>query len=469
MKSLNPSVSCFDLAQHPSKHPELVEGFRINGERPFDSFHSLRVVPSEVEGRNRTIKFYTLGCKVNQYDTQHIRERFIESGFKEIYNGKIADAYVINTCTVTQKADADSLNLIRRLGRLNPRAKIIVTGCLAELDKNKIRKACPRSIIVKKGRFSKQDKAIPGLVKNPSFLKGITGFSGRTRAFLKIQDGCNNRCSYCKVPLVRGKSRSKPLSDAVSEARGLVEKGFKEIVLTGICLGSYGRDLSPRLSLVDLIEKIEKIEGLLRLRLSSIEAGDISDKLINKIAGSGKICRHLHIPIQSGDDRILKKMNRRYSAADYLNLIKKIKRRIPAIAITTDVLVGFPGESEINFKNTSELIKRILPLRVHIFPYSRREGVFAAGNFKHELKPAIIKKRILRLKNVADACAFIYKKQFLNKRMPVLIEARSARHPGYWQGYTANYIKVLVKSKRNLSNRLIPVKLNELNRESFVA
>lgn len=406
----------------------------------------------------KTIKFYTLGCKVNQYDTQWIRERFTGSGFKEIYNTEIADTYVINTCTVTRKADADSLNLIRRVNQANPQAKIIVTGCLAELDKDKIRKVCSRSLIVKKGTVLKENR--------PLF---ITDFSGHTRAFLKIQDGCDNRCSYCKVPLVRGKSTSKSLEDAISEAQGLAKKGFKEIVLTGICLGSYGKDLLPRSSLVDAIGQIEKIEGLLRLRLSSIEAGDISDELINKIAGSKKICRHLHIPIQSGDDEILKKMNRRYSAVDYLNLIQKIKRRIPAVAITTDVLVGFPGESEINFKNTLGLIKKISPLKAHIFPYSKREGTFAAGNFKNEVAPLIIKDRILRLKNVADTCALIYKKQFLNKQADVLIETRSKQNPGYWQGHTGNYIKVMVKSSQNLNNQFISVKLNRITKDSFLA
>src|SRR4030042_4456555 len=261
----------------------------------------------------KTIKFYSLGCKVNQYDTQGLREHFLRKGFKASDNGETADVCLINTCTVTQKADADSLNIIRRAKKLNPRAKIIVTGCLAELDADKIRSQGVSSLLIKHKH------------KLKLLERGISGFCGHARAFLKIQEGCSNYCSYCKVPLVRGKSRSRPLRQIINEAKRLVESGFKEIVLTGICLGAYGRDLKPAVSLVKVIESLEKIGELLRIRLSSIEAGDVSLELIDKMAKSNKLCRHLHIPIQSGDDAILKKMNRKYTRNDYLALIKKLK------------------------------------------------------------------------------------------------------------------------------------------------
>lgn len=399
-----------------------------------------------------TVKFFTVGCKVNQYDTQAIRERFLNSGFKELENHLPADTYVINTCTVTLRADADSLNLIRRAKRENPQAKLIVTGCLAQLDADKIKEISRRISILKD-----KDK------------NSITYFKGHTRAFLKIQDGCNNFCSYCRVPLARGRSRSRPLDEIAKEAAQLVKNGFKEIVLAGICLGSYGKDLKPRLNLIDAIEALEKIKGLLRIRLSSIEARDVSDGLIQKIAKSQKLCRHLHIPLQSGDDEILKKMNRNYSGQDFLGLIQKIKKQVPKIAITTDALVGFPGETENNFHNTLNAIKKILPLKVHIFPYSKREGTAVFQYYQDEINPMIIKKRVFRLANIGEECSLNYKRQFLGKAMTVLIEGRCKENLDFWQGYTDNYMQIKVKSGKDLKNKFISLRLKQIDKNFILA
>jgi threonylcarbamoyladenosine tRNA methylthiotransferase MtaB len=437
----------------------------------------------------KTIKFYTLGCKVNQYETQSIRERFIAAGFKELENCQAADFYLINTCTVTHRADAASLHLIRQAKRENPKAKIIVTGCLTGLDEDKIKNTDCKALIVK----NKDKENILHYIKeilfntNPrEFLsnthefirdnsvfnssefvfKGISFFKGHTRAFLKIQDGCSNNCSYCKVPLVRGPSRSRPLKEIIEEAGILVGSGYKEIVLTGICLGAYGKDLNKRVGLLTVIDGLEKIGGLFRIRLSSIEPQDISNGLIERIAQSKKVCPHLHIPLQSGDDDILKKMNRRYTGRDYLDLINKLKRLIPEISITTDVLVGFPGESEINFKNTLDLIKEVTPLKVHIFPYSQRQGTACAKMFSQKLPPLVIKDRIRRLKIVSGRLLFLYGKRYLNKKMDVLIESRCKEDSCYWEGFTGNYIKVKVKSKEDLKNRIVPVKLRKISNNS---
>jgi len=421
--------------------------------------------------RSQTIKFYTFGCKVNQYETQAIREQFLTSGFEEIGNGKVADIYLINTCTVTQKADADSLYYIRRARRENPKGKIIVTGCLTELDAEKIKGTRGADLVVKN---KDKDKILSRLIgRNTQYAvrntRGISYFQGHTRAFLKIQDGCNNFCSYCKVPLVRGKSRSKPLSVLLKEAGRLVKNGIKEIVLCGICLGSYGKDLSPGISLVDAINGLAKIEGLLRIRLSSIEAADVSDELIERMAGSKKLCRHLHIPIQSGDDEVLKKMKRRYTRAGYTDLINKIKSRMPLVAITTDILVGFPGESDDNFRNTADLIRETAPLKTHIFPYSAREGTFAADNYKQELSPGIIKERIALLNDIAADSAIEYKKQFLNRTMEVLIEGRVKDDRCYWRGRTNNYMKVMVKTALDLANKIINLRMKRLVKDYILA
>jgi len=446
MKSINPSTS-----------------LRVNGER------------------SRTIKFYTLGCKVNQYDTQEIRERFLRCGFREISNGKKADVYVINTCTVTAAADAKSRYYIRYAWRQNPKAKIIVTGCLTELNSDEILKIPGVTQIVKnrdKNRIlvllnpvrdttnSSNKTIVSNGVNEPDEPNeaGISNFSGHTRAFLKIQDGCDNFCSYCKVSLVRGRSRSKPLNEIIWEAEKLIKNGFKEIVLTGICLGAYGQDFSPKIGLVKAVEALEGFDGLLRIRLSSIEAGDVSEELIRKMAESSKLCPHLHIPIQSGDDEILKKMNRRYSFNSYLKLIQKIKTLIPEIAITTDVMVGFPGETEENFQNTVKLIQEIIPLKVHIFPYSVRIGT-NASNFKGLLNPQTIQERISQLKNISENCSLIYKKQFLNRNLDVLIEKRAKENKEYWEGHTGNYIRVWVKSKFNLKNKIVTLKLKKISED----
>jgi threonylcarbamoyladenosine tRNA methylthiotransferase MtaB len=396
----------------------------------------------------KTIKFYTLGCKVNQYDTQSIRERFLLNGFEEVSNGDKADVYLINTCTVTHGADSDSFNLIRRSRRQNPGAKIIVTGCLVEKDSEALSKGGQTDYLISK-RF---------------FTDGISGFRGHTRAFLKIQDGCNNSCSYCKVPLVRGNSRSRPLRDISAEAEALVKNGHKEIVLTGICLGAYGQDLNPGSSLVEVIDDLEKIEGLLRIRLSSIEAGDVKYELAYKMSQSKKLMPHLHIPIQSGDDKILRKMNRSYRREDYLSLILRIKKLVPRVAITTDCLVGFPGEDEVCFMNTLDLVKEIAPLKVHIFPYSKRGGTAAALDSANEIESHVVRDRTARLKDIARECSVAYRKQFLGDVLSVLVEGRSDHGPDFWEGHSDNYIKVVFGPAKNvdLRNRLVEVRLDDM-------
>ncbi len=415
----------------------------------------------------KTVKFYTLGCKVNQYETQEIREKFKASGFKEINNGLKADIYLINTCTVTSRADTDSLSLVRKAAKENPRAKIIVTGCLTELDARKI-KAIPGNKMIIRNKDKKNILKLLNEINNSNEINagGISGFSGHTRAFLKIQDGCNNFCAYCKVPLVRGRSSSRKKFEIIREAKQLVESGFKEIVLTGICLGAYGMDLKPKNSLAGLIKELSKIKGLMRIRLSSIEAGDVSRELIQLMASSKKICRHLHIPIQSGDDQILRKMNRSHTHTSYLELIKKIKAAIPGIAITTDCLVGFPGESKENFLNTLKLVQKILPLRTHIFPYSPREGTLAFG-FKQELTSQETKQRTDFLRKISAECSRKFQKQFIGKKMDLLVESRDKAMPDYWQGHTDNYLKVLVKANLDLHNQIIPIKLTDLSIDNY--
>ncbi len=407
----------------------------------------------------QTVRFFTLGCKANQYDTQLIREGLLCAGLKEAQRTAAPDIYVINTCTVTRNADRDSLQLIRRARRENPAARIVVTGCLAEKDAAAIAASGKRLILVR----NKDKQRIPSLLGyGSSGISGISTFAGHTRAFLKIQDGCDNFCSYCKVPFVRGRSRSKDICSIVKEARALAANGFREIVLCGICLGAYGRDLPGRTRLVQVIDALEEIGGILRIRLSSIEFSDVTAALIRRLGSKGKLCRHLHIPLQSGDDRVLAQMRRNYRSADYIRLVKKLKTDVPGIAITTDVMVGFPGEKEENFRNTLKTVAATEPLKVHIFPYSVRPGTLASRKFPEALDPGLVRERAGRLKTLAEKLSREYRGRFLGRTLQVLFEERSRARSGYWEGHTDNYIRVALKCRADIANTLVRVRLNKL-------
>jgi threonylcarbamoyladenosine tRNA methylthiotransferase MtaB len=400
---------------------------------------------------NPTIKFFTLGCKANQYDTQSIRERFLRKGFQEAGINRRPDYFLINTCTVTSGADQKSRNIIRRCIQATPQAQVIVTGCLVEKDWNQLKKIKGISLIVKKSFFP----------------EGISSFSQHTRSFLKIQDGCSNFCTYCKVALVRGRERSKKLKQILQEARQLVACGYKEIVLTGICLGAYGRSSGVKANLVDVIGGLEEIKGLSRIRLSSIEAGDVSLGLIKYLQQSKKLCRHLHIPIQSGDNKILKLMNRKYSRKKYENLITRLRTHIPEISVTTDCLIGFPGETDDSFGNTIDLVKKILPLKVHIFPYSSRPGTKAA-HFSGLVNSKIIRMRCARLAEVAKECSEKFMRQFLDKNVDVLIEGKAKDNSGSLEGLTDNYLKVKLPFRPDLGNLVVRARLKSIQKNSFI-
>jgi len=418
-----------------------------------------------------TIKFCTLGCKVNQYETQAIRESFLRKNCRETSNGK-ADIYIINTCTVTQTADRKSREYIYRCRRENPDARVVVTGCYVQKDKERIEHIQGIDFIIDNALKNKISDII---ISSKNIFPErryqdykISNFADHSKAFIKIQDGCNNRCSYCKVTLVRGPSKSRDLKSIIQEANRLIKKGFQEIVLTGICLGSYGRDLKGNVDLVGVIRKIESLDGDFRIRLSSIEARDVTDELIEKIADSKKMCRHLHIPFQSGDDEILKFMNRKYSSRYYRELVKRIRISVPEIAITTDIMVGFPHETERRFQNTFEFLKEIAPSRIHIFPYSPRKGTAAFSMPKVDEK--IVKKRLKLLRDLAREKSFEYKKRFLNKKLVVLVEENPDRQTSLQKGYSDNYIKVIIKSKKPLKrNRLHSIIINEVSPEATFA
>ena len=411
----------------------------------------------------------TLCCKVNQCDSQELRLHFLKAGLKETAKVEEADLCVVNTCCVTHHADRKSRNLIRDIVRRKKSkdSRIAVTGCYVHYDRVAIEEIegvnavfelnKKRELLDWVNQYFSLDRILENAILFP--------FGKRTRAFLKVQDGCDNRCSYCIVPFVRGPSHSKEIPKILNEANQLIDAGHKEIVLTGVNLGSFGRDLQEKRDLVDLIGHLENLKGLLRIRLSSLEAQDVTNRLIDKMASSEKLCPHLHIPFQSGDDAILKAMNKQLTTQGYLRIIQEARHKIKDLAISCDMIVGFPFETEKNFKNTLRFLKAAKPMRTHIFTFSERKGVAIFGK-KKTITGDTIQKRYNILKQIADKMGHGFKKRYLKRNLNVLFEAKK---DGLWLGYSPNYIKVGFKSAEFLNNALKTVKLSSIKGDFVLA
>jgi len=395
----------------------------------------------------------TFGCKVNQYESQEIREKFISAGYREASDSDIPTVCIINTCCVTQNAERKSRQFFNRAKNIYPNAEIIVTGC---------------SVNLKSENFKNADFLISNEKKDSilSFTKrcekkavireqGIADFAGHTRAFVKIQDGCDQFCSYCIVPFVRGRSKSRDFKEVISEINRLASSGYKEIVLTGIHLGDFN-------SFEELINAIDKIPNLLRIRLSSIEPQDVNDSIIKIIAGSSKVCRHLHMPLQSGSDKILKLMNRKYKFSEYKSIVNAIKTKIPEMVFTTDIIVGFPEEDENDFAASCNAVGEIGFAKVHVFPYSRRPGTRAA-DFQKTVPQDQIKKRVKILEKNAEITAKKIRHSLIGSFQNILIENITGRYNGYTEGY----IPVCIK-KDSVKNRFLKVKITGQNNVALV-
>ncbi len=404
-----------------------------------------------------TIAVATLGCKVNQFESEALIDSFEQRGYVLVPFGEGADITIINTCTVTHRADFQSRQLIRRAFRSNPKSLIVVTGCYSQVEPE----AMARIEGVQYLLGNREKGQIPDLI--PRMREGefprirvsdireerlfsdisLHTFHRHTRAFLKIQDGCDAHCSYCIVPYARGPSRSLPPERVVEHLRILKERDFKEVVLTGIHIGSYGLDLVPPFRLQMLLQRLEKEETPHRIRLSSIEPGDFSQDLISTLSQSGKVCPHLHIPIQSGDDEILRRMNRDYDRAFLSDLIQEIRQRIPKLSIGADVIVGFPGEREESFQCTYALVESLPFSYLHVFPFSKRKRT-PASRFPHQVDEGKIKKRAERMRELGKEKRQIFYRQFLQQELSVLVEDRREKETGRWKGLSRNYIPVLL-------------------------
>ena len=400
----------------------------------------------------RTFFLFTLGCKTNQYDSQNIRENLASSGLLEVKDSENPDVCIINGCAVTRAAEAKCRRFIKRFKRENPASCLFVTGCMALSSAQVLRS------------MSEVDEICPDafqLIERFSGIENrrqsISDFKNHTRAFLKIQDGCESYCSYCIVPYLRGPLRSRPLPDILEDAERLADAGFREIVLTGIHLGKYGADLPHDLRLSHVIEKLEPLPGITKIRLSSIEPKEFAPELIETIRRSGKVCPHFHVPLQSGDEEILKRMNRNYSPAEFLEVIYSLRQATENPSFTTDIMVGFPGETEEAFQNTVALCRKVNFSRTHVFPFSPRKGTPAA-EMKEQVAEAEKKKRTNVVLKLADEMALSYKKQFLGKVIELLVLGKK-RSDGLMEGVSPRYMFTHFKARGASGGDFVNVKI----------
>ncbi len=414
-----------------------------------------------------SVGILSLGCKVNTYESEYIRNILEKRGYEIKDFSDKCDIYIINTCTVTNTSDTKSSKMLRRARKENPDAIIVAMGCF--IESNKDNPIPGIDIVIGNRDKDKVPDLIDEYLKNKERIirlyKGrtdifedmyITNFPGRTRAFVKIQDGCDNFCSYCIIPFVRGKCRSKDKDKVIEEITALVNNGYKEVVLTGIHTGSYGRDLD--ISFADLLNEIIKIKGLKRLRISSIEATELNEDVLNILKNSNIIVDHLHIPLQAGSNEILKSMNRKYDLKYFEDKIAEIRSIRPDISITTDIIVGFPGETEELFKETLNTVKRINFSKVHVFPYSERKGT-KSERLPNKIPSNIKKDYVKRLIALSKELEIEYASKFIGKELEILVEQTK---DDFSYGHTSNYLNVKVKGKLP-HNELIKVKITSVD------
>lgn len=408
------------------------------------------------------IATYTLGCKVNQYDTEAVVEQFKAEGYEEVAFDEVADVYLVNTCTVTHLSDRKCRQMLRKTKKLNPDSVLVAMGCYAQAAGEKIKEDVSEvDIIVGTNKRSEILKLVEEYHNNQETYNyvsnimdveefeelQISNMGEHTRVYLKIQEGCNNYCTYCIIPYVRGKIRSRKLENVVQEAQRLVEAGFKEIILTGIHVLAYGKDLG-NVTLLDAIKKVHDIEGVERIRLSSIEPVAITDEFLEAISQLPKLCHHFHLSLQSGSETVLKRMNRKYTAQEYKESVQRLRGVWHDVAITTDIIVGFPGETDEEFKETVDFVKEIGFAQVHLFPYSKREGT-AAARMKNQIDSPIKDERMKVLKQVTLKSQDAFLDKHIGKEVEVLFEKAEE---GMAQGYTSNYMKVEVDTELHLEN-----------------
>ncbi len=438
-----------------------------------------------IKKRNkRKVIFYTLGCKVNQYETNAMIQKFLEKGYEVIENGqeKIeeqADICIINTCTVTNMSDRKSRQMLRRVKEKNKSAIIVAVGCYAQVAKEELRKIPEIDIVLGNNekveivkyveKFIKEkqkDFELEDVLKSKEFSEfGKITFTEKTRAVIKVQDGCNQFCSYCIIPYARGRVRSRKPEIIISEISQIADKGIKEIVITGIHVASYGKDFDEDYKLIDLLEEINKIEGIKRIRLGSIEPLLITKEFLTRLNKLEKICHHFHLSLQSGCNETLKRMNRKYTTEQFRKIAKMLRDTYSDVNLTTDIIVGFPGETEEEFKKTYEFLKEISFYKMHIFKYSPRKGTRAAV-MKNQIDGSVKEERSKKLIELSNQNEFKYNKNCIGKEIEVLFEEEKE---GIYQGHTQNYILVHYKSEEKIENEILKVECKKAFEEYIEA
>lgn len=414
----------------------------------------------------------TLGCKINQFDTAVLHELALEKDHEIVDYADAADVYVINTCTVTGRADSDSRALIRKAKRTNPGAKVIVTGCYAQTHPDAI-EAIPDVDLVlgnpskfrflewieRGGEGAARRFVEPFQADTPFIQPLIRRHPGHTRAFLKVQEGCDDACAFCIVPLSRGMSRSLPVASVLEQVRLFADQGYREIVLTGVQLGCYGRDLDRPADLPSLLSRLLNLGLPVRYRLSSIHPTDVTDELIDRLASSDALCKHVHVSLQSGDDGILCRMKRDYDAAFYRERVETLARRIPEIGIGSDILVGFPGESDEAFENTCRLISELPLTYLHVFSFSPRPMTPAAA-MTDSIPAPVMKERSVRLKTLAQAKSHAFCRKMIGRDVDVLIENERDPRTGRRSGLTTHYVRVALDASEDIAGGLYRVRVS---------
>ncbi len=409
--------------------------------------------------KKKRFRLATLGCRTNQYETQAYRDQLTQMGYEPALEGEVADLCIINTCTVTESADRSSRHQIRQLVRQNPGAEVVVTGCSSERQPDLIKKIGGVTRVVPNQEKERLlEPLFPG-EELPEF--SIRHFEAHTRAFVKVQDGCNSFCTYCIIPYVRGRSRSKPISEVLREVEALIDSGYKEVVITGINVGDYE---DGSLGLADLMKRVDEMPGLERLRLSSIDPDEVDEKLLDVVMNGRRTCHSLHIVLQSGSNVILKRMNRKYTRQMFLDAVEKLRAVDPDFTFTTDVIVGFPGETEGDHQETLEVMSAVKFAKVHMFPYSRRERTRAAL-YPRQVEASLIDLRKAEILELAEREAFSLRESYVGKTMDILTENAS----GEWiTGHTKNFLNASVPKNHHTPNQLLKVKMLENRPEGLL-
>jgi len=425
------------------------------------------------------VAFCSLGCKVNQYESNAMAEQFLSSGYDVVEFDEEADIYIVNTCTVTSIADKKSRQMLRRAKEHNKDAIVVACGCYAQVAADEIEKINEVDLIIgnnEKNRIIelieefKKNKESNEIVSDVMYKEeyvefGPTSYTEKTRAVIKVQDGCDRFCSYCLIPYARGHIRSRAIDSVIEEVKKVVDDGFKEIVITGIHVASYGRDLKNGVTLIDLLEKINEVDGVQRIRLSSIEPIIMTDDFIERLSKLDKICNHFHLSLQSGCTDTLKRMNRRYTADEFFDATERLRRKFPNAALTTDIIVGFPGETDNEFCQTYDFLKKIKFYHMHVFKYSPRKGTKAAI-MPNQVDAQIKEKRSKMLIALSDENELEYNKSYIGKEVEVLFEEKDGE---FYKGHTKNYMVVKLKTEENIENMIKNVTVVDANEECLIA